>query len=136
MSEFQMPVGNSEKWSDLPWIVKGYIQAAFFTECNEDHPELADATFSDISEESLATILVDCALFQNKSVDYLEKACELAGKSEESLGMDFWYTRNGHGVGFWEKGRWPKYGARLDRLAKEFGECCVVRGDDGQVYFD
>jgi hypothetical protein len=47
---------------------------------------------------------------------------------------DFILTRNGHGVGFWERERWHEpWNRRLTDLCKQFGElyCYVV---DGRVY--
>lgn len=47
---------------------------------------------------------------------------------------DFILTRNRHGTGFWEAGRWSKpWGEKLTTLATSFGELnCYV--DDGVIY--
>jgi hypothetical protein len=39
------------------------------------------------------------------------------------VGYDLWLTRNGHGAGFWDVGRYPKpYGDKLDAIAQRMGE--------------
>ena len=49
---------------------------------------------------------------------------------------DFTLTRNGHGAGFWESGRWSApWGVKLTRLAKQFGELhCYLH--DGEIHAD
>ena len=55
------------------------------------------------------------------------------GKEEEA-GSDFWFTRNRHGVGFWD-GDWEeKIGCTLTEKANEFGECELYVEDDGLIY--
>lgn len=39
----------------------------------------------------------------------------------EIVGRDFWFTRNGHGSGFWDAGRpYKVFGPALTRIAKSF----------------
>jgi hypothetical protein len=55
----------------------------------------------------------------------------------EAAGRDFWYTRNGHGVGFWDRGFKGRAGAIAQRLsdsASAFRESDIYRGDDSRVY--
>lgn len=51
---------------------------------------------------------------------------------------DFWFNRNYHGSGFWD--REDLYGEenakKLDKLSKEFGESNAYVGNGGWVYFD
>jgi hypothetical protein len=124
-------------------------------QATEDHPEGSipgDVGFSDLAPETLAAVIADCAAFQKKKV--LALACcqmteeereELAehghgpGWDSESetardLGRDFWFTRNGHGVGFWDKD-WPEpWATTLADAAQSFGEVDAYLGDDGKVY--
>ena len=54
---------------------------------------------------------------------------------DSEAGADFWFTRNGHGVGYWD-GDYPEPQAtRLDDASKRFGEVWLYVGDDGQLYF-
>ena len=101
----------------------GYLQALDFT-LPEDIEE--DEGFS---EELLAKAKDDCEKFFH--------ACEDFGEATlDQVGMDFWYTRNGHGVGFWDR---PElYGIdnaeKLSEIARGFGECNVYVGDDKLLY--
>lgn len=57
------------------------------------------------------------------------------------IGHDLWYSRNGHGTGFWdrfdeyERSGLPKELVQeMDEYAKALGECHPYVGDDGLVY--
>ena len=56
------------------------------------------------------------------------------GDAWNAAAHDFILTRNGHGVGFWERERWHEpWDRRLTDLCKQFGELsCYVF--DGRVY--
>lgn len=57
------------------------------------------------------------------------------GDAWNAVAHDFILTRNGHGTGFWDSGRWVKpWGDRLTELAKTFGEIFCEVGDDGLIY--
>ena len=87
---------------------------------------------ADLDPDALAKILADCAKFQDSRawVDTLEGH---QGADEEHAGRDFWYTRNGHGCGFWD-GDWPEpYATQLTDATKAFGEVNVYLSDDGKV---
>ncbi len=47
--------------------------------------------------------------------------------------QDFWYTRNGHGVGFWDRGL-GKVGDDLSTLARNEHGRDLYLGDDGLIY--
>jgi hypothetical protein len=56
------------------------------------------------------------------------------------IGIDFWYTRNSHGTGFWDNYKDEKnYNGNEDILtdiAQSFGECYLYLGDDNKLYID
>lgn len=55
----------------------------------------------------------------------------------EAIGHDLWLTRNGHGVGFWDRNM-GRVGERLTALCghgKAFGPVDAYVGDDELVYF-
>lgn len=142
---------------DLDAFTRGYIEALFFTsECSQvDTEEFlsaehqadmeagradgvlpCDVGFADLAPDSLARIIADCAAFQADNAADLE--CAYAARSglveeydAEQAGRDFWFTRNGHGVGFWDRG----LGDIGDRLSAacgwrtKFGEVHVWFGD-------
>lgn len=50
----------------------------------------------------------------------------------ELAGHDFWLTRNGHGVGFWDRGL-GEVGERLTKAAQAYRESTVEVTDDDKV---
>lgn len=51
----------------------------------------------------------------------------------DQFGHDFWLTRNGHGAGFWDRGK-GELGDWLTALVKPYGSQDLYVGDDGRVY--
>lgn len=158
--DLQTPEATRE-FSSLDEFTRGYIEAAFFTECETgtlqkpgrgDHmrkwnPETdsglpGDVGFANLSEKTLARMVADCREFQKKAGGILESAY-IASHNNSKLypncndayaGHDFWLTRNGHGAGFWD-GDWPKpYGTQLTKAAKAFGSVSLYLGDNGKIY--
>lgn len=170
------------KWSYLDAFTQGYIEALFFTENSPGNtmekvrrskrayeammeggsiPE--DAGFDDLAPATLAAIIADCAGFQAQMRETLESAYE-RGYSEEQAGRDLWFTRCGHGVGYWDRetlepegeeweateiplDQWtPELRATRERLkaaspgqvlseaARAFGNVDAYLGDDGKVH--
>lgn len=141
MPEYHLDVhGDYGTWKRLDAFTRGYIQAMFFTNCScADDGELDGATFEELAPQALATIITDCKAFQDANQADLDEACDngrINGYDMERAGMDFWYTRNGHGCGFWDR----DLGEVGDRLTKAcgwrtpWGEIDPYRGDDGRVY--
>lgn len=108
-------------------FLRGYLLAAMFTE----DPEPVSGEFETsgrpeellprIPDDFLADSERDCAEFQTKAARLLAKAADVHGRDLESCGMDFWYSRNGHGVGFWDRGM-GDVGEDLDGIAAAQGE--------------
>jgi len=148
---------------DLDAFTQGYVEALFFTsECPQVDTEESmsaehqadmfegrtsgsipgDVGFSDLAPDSLARIIADCAAFQSDNAELLELAYS-RDYSAEQAGRDFWFTRNGHGVGFWNRDAldapWDEkakvkisLGARLSAACgwrTKFGEVNVWFGD-------
>lgn len=157
------PARFSWVWSDLDAFTQGYIEALFFTEQGDGEAGTDNASglwaeiepglysndfgFSDLAPEALASIIEDCAAFRAPAKSINEpipawRLVELASTKDDApefpddaqAGRDFWYTRNGHGCGFWD-GDWPEpHATALTDAAKAFGECSPYVGDDGKVY--
>lgn len=102
MPQFQLEGAGAPDFKSLPAFVRGYITAAFFTEASEGGDEYEGKTFGDITSGALAGIIADCEAFQAAAAPLLEEAFD-RGYSEERAGTDFWFTRNGHGAGFWDR---------------------------------
>ena len=65
----------------------------------------------------------------------LHPDCE--GSAWNAAAHDFILTRNGHGIGFWDTGRWYEpWATKLTTLAESSGELRCYVGDDGAIYGD
>lgn len=188
MPEFHLDHGTPESaagFAALDSFTQGYLEAAFFTETNElysseewDSEEAqediregrcsggipSDSSVADLAPEAIAAAISDCATFQQTAADLLELAYERDYDAEQA-GRDFWFTRNGHGVGYWDRkalesdseewsalqrplDTWTpeesrlharleseSLGERLSAVARRAGNVDMYRGDDGRVYF-
>lgn len=148
MPEYYLPGKGSEDFAALPPLVRGYIEAAFFTsEDTEGRDESAVPEgygFDDLAPEALEDIVKDCQKFENQYSATLAALVGLpyAGGTYdmEAAGRDFWYTRNGHGVGFWDRGFEDDAATAAEVLTqalswkREYGESYLYKGDDGKVY--
>ena len=124
----------------LPEFVRGYVSAVIFTEAEE----------SGISENERDLFpkfygwgdqVKECKDFLSRAI---EKFPILKDYPEciDSMGIDFWLTRNGHGSGFWD-GDWEDFGGiegkdlgkGLTDLSKIFGERWFMMCDDGLGQF-
>ena len=81
--------------TDLDSIIRGYIDAVYFTEVDEDG--LPNTPLAAIS---LRRIQRTCEGFYELYKDKLEEEC---GASLDQVGHDLHLTRQGHGVGFWDR---------------------------------
>lgn len=112
-------------------IINGYIEAMFFTEGDS---ELKDSDSSDLAPETMTRIIEDCFSFYvtaEKFFDDLPDDYDYYG-----MGSDFWFTRNGHGVGFWDRLELKENGLgdKLSEVSREFGNIDAYIGDDGLIY--
>jgi hypothetical protein len=99
-------------------FILGFIEALFFTETGHvdsddwhatdseeresDGALPSDAGYTDLHPDSLAAIRADCEKWQTANAALLSEAYE-TGYDESQAGRDYWFTRNGHGVGFWDR---------------------------------
>ena len=106
-------------------FLRGYLDAALFT--TDPHPPggsdyvecgRSDEMFPRLSAEFIERAKADCAKFETENADALANA-----GSFEQNGMDFWYTRNGLGVGFWDRDYLDSVADPLTDAAHKFGEC-------------
>ena len=127
----------SKRFAALDAFTQGYIEAAFFTETGYDEDdELHEASLAELAPEAWEAMTKDCADFQARYAADLVAVNAITGYSMTIAGHDFWYTRNGHGVGYWDR----DLGDVGDRLSKacgwqtDFPEVYMYRGDDGLIY--
>jgi hypothetical protein len=112
------------------------IRSTMFQACEE-------CTDADPSPELVARIASDWESFREKAEamgfdadEHIARVCEPdEGGPWGYAAHDFILTRNHHGAGFWDAGRWHSpWGERLTNLCREFGEIELYLGDDGMVY--
>lgn len=115
-------------YSKLPdQFTRDYIQAALWStndESDESGGVPLDENYGveDIEDETVEDMILDCKEFQEANSADLDL---VYGVSHG--GHDFWLTRNGHGVGFRDRGYRQSQEIRdaldrLDRAASEWGE--------------
>lgn len=117
------------QWRDLDPFAQGYIEALFFTEeeslaeqCGEDggaapYSQSAVKGFSDLAPCALASIIADCEAFQRDNATTLAEAYTRDYDAEQA-GRDYWFTRNGHGVGFWDRKELEPQGEEWEALQR------------------
>ena len=132
--------------NNLDDFTQAYIECALwssFDESDEKGGNPLDANYSvdDIAPDSLDDIIEDCQAFQEANRNDITNGPlpPLAHhhnppSAKGQAGFDFWLTRNGHEVGFWD-GDWPEPAAtRLIKASKTFGGYSLYVGDDGAVH--
>lgn len=83
-----------------------------------------------LAPETLQAMRGDCADFISQAGAALREYTQRTGCTG---GCDFWLTRNGHGVGFWDRGL-DALGDRLTAIAEQMGGRDLYAGDDGLIY--
>lgn len=115
-------------------FLRGYIEAALWTssdESDESGGQPMDENYGaeDIAPETFKEMQEDCADFQQANAELLQQS----GQSAQQAGHDFWLTRNGHGVGFWDRGL-GEVGDRLSDAAHVYGGVDLYLGDDRLIH--
>ena len=124
------------KLSDLEIFTAAYIEALYFTDTGDDGQP---ATDTEIDAESLEDIRAECRVFWKRASAFvLTDNCQALyiGRTEtiQAAAHDFWFTRNGHGVGFWDSSRWPKcYSETFTRWAENMGAAETYETDAGEI---
>lgn len=119
--------------NDLDRFTAAYIEAVFFTDTGDDGQPSREA---DLSGDALADIEADCRSFWRRFGCYVttDICNEAFGDPITQAGHDFHFTRNGHGVGFWED-EWPEcYRDMLTKAAENYGPLDIYEADDGLIY--
>lgn len=148
MPEFNFDLGSPDAaraYNALDDFTQGYIGAMFFTNSSDpDDRDLEHATFAELAPGAHATvaelapralgqIVAECARFQASNRAALDEAIDtgrIKGYDNKAAGRDFWFTRNHHSVGFWDRGL-GEVGRKLTNASHAFGEVSLYRGDDG-----
>lgn len=105
-------------------FLRGYLDCALFT--TDPHPPggcdyiesgRSVELFPKLPEPFIEKAKTDCAKFESENAELLAKAGDF-----EQNGSDFWYTRNGHGIGFWDRDYPDDVADPLTEAAEKFGE--------------
>jgi hypothetical protein len=131
-AEMRGAVMNRNECKDL--FLRGYLDAALFTTdetppsgCDYVEAGRSDEMFPRLPEYFIEKAKADCARFEKENAALLEKAGDYWQN-----GADFWYTRNGHGVGFLDRGYPDDIAEPLTDAAHKFGEHDLCPEDIGQ----
>jgi len=99
---------------------------------NIDKKPFAGFAIDDIDIDSKIKAYSDIKKFvQYAGDDAVSEAIEENG--EEQLGYDIWFTRNGHGAGFFDRSY--DHEKELEEAAKKLKEVDIYVGDDNKIYF-
>lgn len=120
---------NQKRSINFQKFLRGYIAAMIFVGLDEDASQNED----DFSEELKSQTENDCEKFFAQNEKTLMRAVSTIGYDFENAGMDYFYTRNGHGVGFWDRNL-GETGIVLSKASKAAGEHNIYVGDDGAIY--
>lgn len=111
-------------------ILQDYIEAGFWSTFNEDyyanvgpdeHIEPHEhLTVDDIDFQSMQTLRCEIKQFVDNCGDLLNNL-----PVDLNVGHDLYFTRNGHGVGFWDRGLGAK-GDQLSSIAHDLGDVNIV----------
>lgn len=128
---------------NLEQFLAAYITAALWSTSNNpeaNQGEYLDETYGpdNLAPETLASMRADCERFiADNAADLALYAEQRPGNGQwtpsDYAGHDFWLTRCGHGVGFWDRGL-GDLGDRLSEAARAYGNIDLYVGDDGMIY--
>lgn len=142
MPEFVLDYGTTEAariYDGLDDFTQGYIEAMFFTDTGDaDNVGLEHATFAELHAITLEAIKLDCTRFQTTNAADLDEAVDtgrIYGYDLKAAGRDFWYSRNGCGVGFWDR-KLGDIGDKLHKAAEIWRQVSLYRGDDKLIHVD
>lgn len=126
------------KRNEADSFLQGYIDAALFTTdpdapggCDYVECGRAGDLWPSLPDWWIDEAKQDCAKFTAQNAELLNKA----GDCWQN-GSDFWYTRNHHGVGFWDRGYPDDVADPLTKAAHNFGEHYLLAEDFGLVTKD
>lgn len=109
-----------------------YFEAMFWADVDGSDDIQGDYDIMDIDNDMLEKMCKELDAF-------FEKAGPILGESDythDQACHDFYFTRCGHGVGFWENDHCNEsQGQALTDIAKEFNEVCISE-DNGKLYID
>ncbi|UVF09980.1 hypothetical protein [Escherichia phage pEC-M2929-1AR.1] len=120
-------------------IINGYKEAFIFAEPATDHngeyiENLGDYDFSDQAHQR---IIHDVAAYCDANDAAISEAMS-DGATANQIGNDLHFTRNGHGVGFWDRPEiyTPNTANRLTSAAEVMPDVSAYIGEDNLIYIE
>jgi hypothetical protein len=114
---------------DIDEILDAYLEAAIFTEENSDDNKDEDVDWNiyNFTDSARKRSKRDIEKFISKiGISKVTKAISEIGIKQ--FGHDIWYSRNGHGTGFFDRDY--SYSEELQNAARKLGEVnLIVNGD-------
>lgn len=132
---------------DVEEFVEGFVEAMLHSSYDQSddsggEPLNKNYDSSDIDHHTMDRIYADCRSFLHSAGPWLTeerfKGARL-GSLEQRAGYDFWHTRTGSGVGFWD-GDWEgEDGSHtspgpLTGRARAYGNVDAYIGDDEKIH--
>lgn len=132
---------NEYRHDYLRRMVRQYLETAIWTghyfETDEDEREGTNAlpldhfySIEDIAPATYVRAVRDCSDFLGS----LNPVTLAQHWTAEQFGQDFSLTRNGHGAGFWDRGK-GKVGDMLTDRCRPYRSLDLYAGDDGKLYW-
>ena len=116
---------------NIETVTNHYLIAMLWSETAEDGTPLdADFALDDLTEAARNTAEGDCESFLEVAHADIAKLPDWY--TAEQLGHDFLLTRNGHGVGFWDRGL-GDLGQQLTAAAQSYGTIHAFINDDFKI---
>lgn len=140
MPEFQLDCGDKHvQFRALDEFTQGYFECAFF--CGVEGVREDSLHLGMLAPETWDRMVTDGNDFQLGNAAALAGACSLeimtyrkiAKYTMRQAGIDFWFTRNGHGAGFFDR-ELGDFEEPLETAAVKAGQCDLYVGDDGKLY--
>lgn len=132
-SRIQRLIPNNTPPKTVQWVVLGYLECAEWSSTHtlDDASVVELDTYNaEYSDQAVLRAVEDCSRFVESAGPEL-----LRGLAPDSVGHDFWLTRNRHGVGFWDRGLGTR-GNTLAAVAHRFYESYMYLGEDNLLYLE
>ena len=119
---------------DLREFVSSYIEAALWSSTDNSEESGGSSLDENFNEDDVAVESIEEAIAESKAFIETNKDLLDAVGNYSQHGHDFWLTRNGHGVGFCDRG-YGEIGEKLTEAAEAYGGKSAFVSDYGQIYF-
>lgn len=134
LNQFQQQIINRFDFSE---ILNGYLECILWTESDLENDTLenvlVDKTIFDFTKDSIKRSLDDITKFLNIAVVEAENELIYYVNDPSQLGVYFWLSRNGHGVGFFDNNH-----DKLQDIARNQFKTCngIFLNNDNKVQIE